>query len=218
MVEAVEAQRAAIEAGIDRATLQELMPPGGARNAVACALWELEARRSGKPVWELAGLDPPEPLVTTFTLGADSPTVMVEGARRYAEARALQLKLTGDFALDIARVQAVCDSRPDAWIGDPGGVRRGGRRDWHGDARGHPGTDGRDRARGGIRQPVSRAPVQVRVVIVAGFSTPAPMHGWVIGGMTYATYNVVGAIVNLPVLRHLTSNRDAVVAGSSPAH
>lgn len=117
MVEAVEAQRGAIEAGIDRATLQELMPPGGARNAVDCALWELEARRTGKPVWELAGLGLPKPLVTTFTLGADSPSVMVEGARRYAEARALKLKLTGDLALDVARVQAVRDARPDAWIG-----------------------------------------------------------------------------------------------------
>jgi L-Ala-D/L-Glu epimerase len=117
MVAAVEAQRAAIEAGIDRATLQKLMPPGGARNAVDCALWELEARRTGKPVWELAGLDAPKPLVTTFTLGADSPSVMVEGAHRYAEARALKLKLTGDLALDIARVQAVRDARPDTWIG-----------------------------------------------------------------------------------------------------
>jgi L-Ala-D/L-Glu epimerase len=117
MVEAVEAQRAAIEAGIDRATLQQLMPLGGARNAVDCALWELEARRTGKPVWELAGLGPPKPLLTTFTLGADSPGVMVDGARRYAEARALKLKLTGELALDIARVQAVRDARPDAWIG-----------------------------------------------------------------------------------------------------
>src|ERR1700722_10191 len=117
MVEAVEAQRAAIEAGSDRATLQQLMPPGGARNAVDCALWELEARRSGNPVWELAGLDAPKALVTTFTLGADTPTVMVEGARRYADARALKLKLTGDLALDIARVQAVRGARPDAWIG-----------------------------------------------------------------------------------------------------
>jgi L-alanine-DL-glutamate epimerase-like enolase superfamily enzyme len=117
MVEAIEAQRAAIEAGCDRATLQQLMPPGGARNAVDCALWELEARRTGKPVWELAGLDAPKALVTTFTLGAESPAVMVEGARRYADARALKLKLTGDLALDIARVQAVRGARPDAWIG-----------------------------------------------------------------------------------------------------
>jgi uncharacterized membrane protein YkvI len=50
-------------------------------------------------------------------------------------------------------------------------------------------------------------------LIAAGFATPAPMHGWVVGGVTYASYNVVGAIVILPVLRHLTSDRDAVVAG-----
>jgi uncharacterized membrane protein YkvI len=49
--------------------------------------------------------------------------------------------------------------------------------------------------------------------IVAGLATPAPMDGWVLGGVTYASYNVVGAIVILPVLRHLTSDRDAVIAG-----
>jgi uncharacterized membrane protein YkvI len=49
--------------------------------------------------------------------------------------------------------------------------------------------------------------------ITAGFATPAPMDGWVLGGVTYASYNIVGAIVILPVLRHLTSDRDAVIAG-----
>jgi len=49
--------------------------------------------------------------------------------------------------------------------------------------------------------------------IAAGFATPAPMDGWVLGGVTYASYNIVGAIVILPVLRHLTSDRDAVIAG-----
>ena len=49
--------------------------------------------------------------------------------------------------------------------------------------------------------------------IPAGFATPAPMDGWVVGGVTYASYNIVGAIVILPVLRHLTSDRDAVIAG-----
>ena len=49
--------------------------------------------------------------------------------------------------------------------------------------------------------------------IPAGFATPAPMDGWVLGGVTYASYNIVGAIVILPVLRHLTSDRDAVIAG-----
>lgn len=49
--------------------------------------------------------------------------------------------------------------------------------------------------------------------IVAGFSQHVPMTGWVTGGITYASYNIVGAVVILPVLRHLTSNRDAVIAG-----
>ena len=74
MVAAIEAHRAAIEAGIDRESLQQLLPPGGARNALDCALWDLEAHRTGKSVWELAGLPQPKPLVTTFTLGAEIPT------------------------------------------------------------------------------------------------------------------------------------------------
>ncbi len=60
MVAAIEANRAAIEAGIDREALQHLLPPGGARNALDCALWDLEAHRSGKPVWQLAGVDAAE--------------------------------------------------------------------------------------------------------------------------------------------------------------
>ena len=117
MLTAIEARRAAIEAGIDRAALQRLLPPGGARNALDCALWELEARRAAKPVWELAGLDPPRPLVTTFTLGADDPEVMADGARKWAQAQALKVKLTGDLELDIARVAAVRVARPDVWLG-----------------------------------------------------------------------------------------------------
>jgi L-Ala-D/L-Glu epimerase len=113
----LESHRAAIEAGIDRAQLQSLLPAGGARNALDCALWELESRRCGKPVWELAGLDPPKPLLTTFTLGAESPAHMADGARHYGVARALKLKLTGEAALDLERVRAVRAARPDAWIG-----------------------------------------------------------------------------------------------------
>jgi L-Ala-D/L-Glu epimerase len=78
MVDEIETCRVAIESGLDRTSLQQLLPPGGARNAVDCALWELEAARSGKPVWELAGLPAPKPLVTTFTLGADDPSIMAE--------------------------------------------------------------------------------------------------------------------------------------------
>jgi L-alanine-DL-glutamate epimerase-like enolase superfamily enzyme len=114
---AIEAQRAVIERGIDREALQRLLPRGGARNALDCALWELEAERAGRPVWALAGLKPPRQLTTTFTLGADTPELMAAGARRYAAARALKLKLTGDLELDAARVRAVRAVRPDVWLG-----------------------------------------------------------------------------------------------------
>jgi L-Ala-D/L-Glu epimerase len=117
MLASIEAVRGAIEAGIDRAALQRLLPPGGARNAVDCALWELDSRRANLPVWKLAGLPPPKPLLTTFTLGAEDPATMAAGARKYAQARAIKLKLTGDLDLDIARVQAVRAARPEVWLG-----------------------------------------------------------------------------------------------------
>jgi L-Ala-D/L-Glu epimerase / N-acetyl-D-glutamate racemase len=117
MVATLEAHRAQIERGIDRESLQQLLPPGGARNAVDCALWELDAARAGRMVWELAGLRAANSLVTTFTLGADEPAAMAEGARKYLHARALKLKLTGELDLDMARVRAVRAARPGAWIG-----------------------------------------------------------------------------------------------------
>jgi L-Ala-D/L-Glu epimerase len=117
MVASIEGARRTIEEGIDRAALQRLLPPGGARNAIDCALWELDAQRAGVPVWQLAGLPAPKPLVTTFTLGADHPAVMAAGARKYTQAQSLKLKLTGDLPLDIARVQAVRRVRPEVWMG-----------------------------------------------------------------------------------------------------
>jgi L-Ala-D/L-Glu epimerase len=117
LVAAIENQRGAIEAGIDREGLQNLLPAGGARNALDCALWELDAARLGKAAWELAGLSLLKPLVTTFTVGADDPAVMAEGARKYSHARSLKLKLTGELDLDIERVKAVRAARPGVWIG-----------------------------------------------------------------------------------------------------
>ncbi|HEX8784326.1 MAG TPA: hypothetical protein VF764_13200, partial [Steroidobacteraceae bacterium] len=73
IVATLESVRASIERGVDRSQLQSLLPAGGARNALDCALWELDSRRTGKPVWQLAKLPPPRPLLTTFTLGAESP-------------------------------------------------------------------------------------------------------------------------------------------------
>jgi len=117
IVEQLEQNRAAIEACGSREELRQSLPPGGARNAVDCALWELEANRSGIPAYRLAGIDAPRPLVTTFTLGADEPEVMAKGARDYAAARAIKLKLTGSLELDVARVRAVREARPDVWLG-----------------------------------------------------------------------------------------------------
>jgi L-alanine-DL-glutamate epimerase-like enolase superfamily enzyme len=117
IVASIESVRSPIEQGVDRAGLQALMPPGGARNAVDCALWELDAQRQQTPVWRLAGLSGVKPLITTFTLGADDPATMVAGAHKYGQARALKLKLTGQLDMDIARVQAVRAARPDVWMG-----------------------------------------------------------------------------------------------------
>jgi L-alanine-DL-glutamate epimerase-like enolase superfamily enzyme len=117
IVEALEANRSAIESCESREELRQILPIGGARNAVDCALWELEANRSGIAAYRLAGIEAPRALITTFTLGADDPAKMAEGSRRYADARAIKLKLTGDLALDVERVAAVRDARPDVWLG-----------------------------------------------------------------------------------------------------
>ena len=117
LVGQIEAVRGNLEAGITREELRMLLPPGGARNAVDCALWELQSKKARTPVWALAGLPEPTPLLTTYTLGADSPERMAEGATvRYRDARAIKLKLLGD-AYDATRVRAVRDARPDVWLG-----------------------------------------------------------------------------------------------------
>jgi L-Ala-D/L-Glu epimerase / N-acetyl-D-glutamate racemase len=113
----LESVRREIESGGMSATsLQTLLPPGGARNALDCALWDWRAKTSGRPVWELAGLGEPHPLLTTFTCGADTPNIMAAAARGYADARAIKLKLTG-HASDAERVKAVRMARPEVWLG-----------------------------------------------------------------------------------------------------
>lgn len=117
MVTQVLSHRTQIEAGITHADVRRLLRPGGARNALDCALWDLEAKIIGRPAWEIAGLkEKPRPLVTTFTCGADSPEKMAATARAYSGARAIKLKLTGE-AHDADRVHAVRDALPDVWLG-----------------------------------------------------------------------------------------------------
>ena len=115
MLEQLEALRPEIERGISRDVLRTLLPSGGARNALDCALWDLEAHLEGRPVWQIAGLDEPRPLLTTFTCGAGPPEEMAATAHSYLGARALKLKLTGEPD-DAARIQAVRAALPEAWL------------------------------------------------------------------------------------------------------
>ncbi|PZR77142.1 MAG: dipeptide epimerase [Chthoniobacterales bacterium] len=117
MLAMIEQHREAIEFGLTREELRSLLPAGGARNALDCALWELESRHFGKPVWELAGISEPRSLLTTFTVSANEPKVMAEGARAFTEARAIKLKLTGEVESDSERVRQVRAARPEVWLG-----------------------------------------------------------------------------------------------------
>jgi L-Ala-D/L-Glu epimerase len=116
MVRQIEEVRARIEGGIGRDSLQELLPPGGARNAIDCAMWDLEAKLTRTPAWQIAGLAPPHPLLTTFTCPANDPEEMAATARSYIRAKAIKLKLTGED-IDAERVRAVRATRPDVWLG-----------------------------------------------------------------------------------------------------
>jgi L-Ala-D/L-Glu epimerase len=101
------------EKNLDRDKLQQLLPPGAARNTLDCALWDLEAKISGKRVWELANIPIVPEIETSFTISLDTPGKMAQSARAAANAPILKLKLGGD-SLDLARVQAVRAAAPNA--------------------------------------------------------------------------------------------------------
>ena len=101
-----------LEKGLDRVALQGRLPAGAARNALDCALWDLEAKRTGKPVWQLAGLKPPAPIVTAYTISLDTVENMAAAAAKHASRPLLKLKLAGPE--DLARVEAVHRSAPKA--------------------------------------------------------------------------------------------------------
>jgi L-alanine-DL-glutamate epimerase-like enolase superfamily enzyme len=113
-LESVAAQIGALPRDLGRARLQGLLPPGAARNAVDCALWDLEARRAGRRVWQLAGLPEPRPEITAYTLSLAEPEVMRAEAQRHAHRPLLKIKLGGEG--DMARLEAVRAGAPDARI------------------------------------------------------------------------------------------------------
>ena len=96
----------------NRAELQTLLPAGAARNAIDCALWDLEAKRSGIPASKLAGLQAIEPVLTAYTLSLGTPDVMAAKAASVPDLPLLKLKLGGPG--DAARMAAVREARPDA--------------------------------------------------------------------------------------------------------
>jgi len=99
---------------VDRASLQQALPAGAARNAVDCALWDLEAKRAGKRVWELAELAAPGPEITAFTLSLGTPENMRAAAAKHAFRPVLKIKLGTED--DMARLEAVRAGAPKAKI------------------------------------------------------------------------------------------------------
>lgn len=102
-----------VEAGLSRTELQSAMPAGAARCAIDCALWDLEAKTRGTPVWQLAGLPEPRRTQTAVTVSLDTPEKMAIAARE-TEGSLLKLKLGTDD--DLARLEAVHQARPDAQL------------------------------------------------------------------------------------------------------
>jgi len=103
---------AEIRRGLSRAELQNLLPPGGARNAIDCAMWDLECKRSGQTIWQLTGIDP-KPVTTVFTIGLeDTPEAMAAKALAAVDAPILKIKL--DDHLPFEKLAAIRAARPDA--------------------------------------------------------------------------------------------------------
>lgn len=98
--------------GMTRDELQDRMPPGGARNAIDCAFWDLECKLSGKSIWQLMGIEP-RPVTTVFTIGIESsPKAMAQAAAAAADAPILKIKLDADRP--VAKLAAIRGSREDA--------------------------------------------------------------------------------------------------------
>jgi L-Ala-D/L-Glu epimerase len=110
VIAAIEAARDAIEGGASRDALQRLMPAGAARNALDCALWDLDAKRTGVPAFVRAGRARLDPVKTCYTISLAEPEVMAEQARAAARRPMLKLKIGGPD--DLSRVQAVREAAP----------------------------------------------------------------------------------------------------------
>jgi L-alanine-DL-glutamate epimerase-like enolase superfamily enzyme len=112
MFEQIESLRTTIESGVSREKLQEMLPPGGARNALDCAIWDLDAKSRRKAIWELTGIRP-KAVTTAFTIGIeDTPESMAMSAKDASSYPKLKIKLNADRPVE--RVAAIRAARPDA--------------------------------------------------------------------------------------------------------
>jgi L-alanine-DL-glutamate epimerase-like enolase superfamily enzyme len=112
VLEQIQALRPQLAAGLDRQGLQTAMPPGAARNALDCAFWDLEAKRSGRRVHELAGLPAPKAVTTAYTISLAEPAVMAKAAAKAASRPLLKVKLGADDDEDGLRIVAVRAAAP----------------------------------------------------------------------------------------------------------
>jgi L-Ala-D/L-Glu epimerase len=116
IVAAIEAMRAALRRGLDRNGLQHAMPTGAARNALDCAYWDVNAKRSGRRAYALAGLAAPVPRITAYTISLGAPAAMAHAAGQVAWRPVLKVKLGGEGggADDAERIAAVRGAAPNA--------------------------------------------------------------------------------------------------------
>lgn len=114
MLDQIEAMRIDIEGGLTRDELQEALSPGGARNALDCALWDLETQITGRSIWDLTGISP-KSVETVFTVGIDeTPEKMAQKAARARSYPVLKVKLDGEAPVE--RIAAIREARPDATL------------------------------------------------------------------------------------------------------
>ena len=114
VLQQIDLQKSFLVQGAGRQQLQQVLPAGAARNAIDCALWDLEAKQSGQRVWQLADMAAPEPVVTAYTLSLDTPDNMHAAACKHSSRPLLKLKLAGEG--DVERVASVRNGAPDSKI------------------------------------------------------------------------------------------------------
>ena len=113
-LESVIKQVESLPADIDKETLQDTLPPGAARNAVDCALWDFECKKRDQRIWKIAGIQVPEQRITAYTLSLDEPKNMFKQAHKNSNRPLLKIKL--GTPNDMPRLEAVRKGAPNSEI------------------------------------------------------------------------------------------------------